>query len=143
MITLISNIAPILLGFFGKLLALKSQASSDLQKLQLEALMSRNKTLNAVRNREAKESPWSALNRRIVILVILGLVIFTQVAPVLLDVPTVIPTIREGFSFLGLQFTPDVMEYITVDGMLKLDEVFSWGTMIIEFMFGATIAKGK
>ena len=85
----------------------------------------------------------AAMNRRIIILVILGLVIFTQVAPVIFDVPTVIPTIIEGFSFLGIQLTPDVVEYATVEGLLKMEEVFSWATMIIEFYFGAQLAKGK
>ena len=48
-----------------------------------------------------------------------------------------------GFSFLGFQFTPDVVEYVTVEGMLKFDEIFKWATMIIEFYFGAQLAKGK
>jgi hypothetical protein len=85
----------------------------------------------------------AAWNRRIIILVILGLVIFTQVAPVWFNVPTVIPTVIEGFSFLGIQLTPDEIEYIAVDGMLKFDEIFKWATMIIEFYFGAQLAKGK
>jgi hypothetical protein len=85
----------------------------------------------------------AAWNRRIIILVILGLVIFTQVAPVWFNVPTVIPTVIEGFSFLGIQLTPDEIEYIAVDGMLKFDEIFKWATMIIEFYFGAQLAKGR
>jgi hypothetical protein len=85
----------------------------------------------------------AAWNRRIIILVILGLVIFTQVAPVWFDVPTVVPTIVEGFSILGIQLTPDVVEYVTVEGMLKFDEIFKWATMIIEFYFGAQLAKGR
>jgi hypothetical protein len=95
------------------------------------------------RDRADKESPMAAWNRRIIILVILGLVIFTQVAPVWLDVPTVIPTIVKGFSFLGIQLTPDVVEYATVEGLLKMEEIFQWATMIIEFYFGAQLAKGR
>jgi len=85
----------------------------------------------------------AAWNRRIIILVILGLVIFTQVAPVWLDVPTVIPTVVKGANFLGLQLTADIVEYKTVEGLLKFDEIFKWATMIIEFYFGAQLAKGK
>jgi hypothetical protein len=44
---------------------------------------------------------------------------------------------------LGIQLTPDVVEYATVDGLLKMDEIFGWATMIIEFYFGAQLAKGK
>ena len=132
-----------MLGFIGKLFALKSQAAAENQKLMMQQFAVRDKSINDARDRADKESPMAAMNRRIIILVILSLVIFTQVAPVVFDVPTVIPTIIEGFSFLGLQFTPDVVEYATVDGLLKMDEIFGWATMIIEFYFGAQLAKGK
>ena len=117
MISIITSMLPILLGFVAKLVALKSQAAAEQQKLMID--------------------------RRFIIVVILSLIIFTQVAPVFLDVPTVIPTVVKGFSFFGLQLTPDVVEYVTVDGMLKFDEIFKWAAMIIEFYFGAQLAKGK
>ena len=141
--TLLTNVAPILLGFIAKLIALKSQAASDNQKLMIASLQVRNDSINQARDRADKESPMAAWNRRIIILVILGLVIFTQVAPVMFDVPTVVPTIVKGASVLGFQLTPDVIEYVTVDGMLKLDEIFKWATMIVEFYFGAQLAKGR
>jgi len=141
--TLLTNVAPILLGFIAKLIALKSQAASDNQKLMIASLQVRNDAINQARDRADKESPMAAWNRRIIILVILGLVIFTQVAPVMFDVPTVVPTIVKGASVLGFQLTPDVIEYVTVDGMLKLDEIFGWATMIVEFYFGAQLAKGR
>ena len=143
MIALLTNVAPILLGFLAKLFALKSQAASDNQKLMIQSLQVRNDSINQARDRADKESPMAAWNRRIIILVILGLVIFTQVGPVYFDVPTVIPTIVKGASILGFQLTPDVIEYVTVEGMLKFDEIFQWATMIIEFYFGAQLAKGK
>ena len=143
MLTLFTNVAPIILGFVAKLIALKSQAASENQKLMIQSLQVRNDSINMARDRADKESPMAAWNRRIIILVILGLVIFTQVAPVWFNVPTVIPTVIEGFSFLGIQLTPDEIEYIAVDGMLKFDEIFKWATMIIEFYFGAQLAKGK
>ena len=143
MIALLTSVAPILLGFLAKLFALKSQAASDNQKLMIQSLQVRNDSINQARDRADKESPMAAMNRRIIILVILGLVIFTQVAPVWFDVPTVIPTIVKGFSFLGIQLTPDVIEYATVEGLLKMEEIFQWATMIIEFYFGAQLAKGR
>ena len=143
MIAFLTNIAPIILGFVAKLFALKSQAASENQKLMIQSLQVRNDSINQARDRADKESPMAAMNRRVIIFVILGLVIFTQVGPVYFDVPTVIPTIVEGFSFLGIQLTPDVVEYATVDGLLKMDEIFGWATMIIEFYFGAQLAKGK
>ena len=143
MLTLLTNIAPIILGFVAKLIALKSQAASENQKLMIQSLQVRNDSINMARDRADKESPMAAMNRRVIIFVILGLVIFTQVAPIYFDVPTVIPTIVEGFSILGIQLTPDVVEYATVDGLLKMDEIFKWATMIIEFYFGAQLAKGR
>ena len=143
MIAFLTNVAPIALGFIAKLFALKQQAAAENQKLMIQSLQVRNDSINMARDRADKESPMAAMNRRIIILVILGLVIFTQVAPVVFNVPTVVPTIIEGFSFLGIQLTPDVVEYATVEGLLKMEEVFSWATMIIEFYFGAQLAKGK
>ena len=143
MISLLTSIAPIFLGFFAKLVALKSKAAAENQKLMIESMQARNDSINQARAAADKESPMAAWNRRFIIMVILGLIIFTQVAPVLFNVPTVIPTVIEGFSVLGLQFTPDVVEYVTVEGMMKFDEIFKWASMIIEFYFGAQLAKGK
>lgn len=143
MITILTNAVPILLGFFAKLLAIKSQASSDNQKLMLEAFAAKNEAINNARDRADKESPMAAWNRRFIIISILGLIIFTQVAPVLFNVETVIPTVKEGFSLLGFNITPDQIEYVTVRGLIKFDEVFTWATMIVEFYFGAQLAKGK
>ena len=140
---LLTNVAPIILGFVAKLFALKSQAAAENQKLMIQSLQVRNDSINMARDRADKESPMAALNRRVIIFVILGLVIFTQVAPVWFDVPTVVPTIVKGASILGFQLTPDVVEYVTVEGMLKFDEIFRWATMIIEFYFGAQLAKGR
>ena len=143
MIAFLSNVAPIALGFVAKLFALKSQAAQEQQKLMIQSLQVRNDSINMARDRADKESPMAAMNQRIIILTILALVIFTQVAPVFWDIPTVIPTVIEGFSVLGFQLTPDVVEYVTVEGMLKFDEIFGWATMIIEFYFGAQLAKGR
>ena len=143
MISLLTSVFPILLGFVAKLIALKSQAASEHQKLMIQSLQVRNDSINQARDRADKESPMAAWNRRFIIVVILGLIIFTQVAPVWFDVPTVVPTVVKGFSFFGLQITPDVVEYVTVEGMLKFDEIFKCATMIIEFYFGAQLAKGR
>jgi hypothetical protein len=64
---------------------------------------------------------------------------------VFFNVPTVVPTVIEGASILGFELTPDTIEYVTVQAgaVLKFDEVFAWATMIIEFYFGAQLAKGK
>jgi len=143
MIALLTNIAPIALGFVGKLFALKSQAAQENQKLMMQQFAVRDKSINDARDRADKESPMAALNRRVIIFVILALIIFTQVAPPLMNIETVVPHLTEGISVLGFQLTRDTIEYVTVQAgaVLKLEEVFSWATMIIEFYFGAQLAK--
>jgi len=144
MITLLTNILPIALGFFGKLLALKQQSNADIQKLQMQALMARNESIDKARESANKESPWSAWNRRFIIVVILGLIVFTQVAPVAFEIPTVIKTIKEGYSLFGIiELTPDTVEFITVDGLMKFDEIFAWCSMIVEVYFGSQLAKPR
>ena len=130
------------MGFLMKLVAIRSKAATDVQKLQIEALSARAGQIDSAMAAADKEPPWAAMNRRVIIFVLLGIIVFTQVAPVFLDVPTVIPTLIKGTSFLGFDITPDKIEYITVKGMLKLDEVFKWTTLIVEFYFGAQLAKG-
>jgi len=134
---------PILGGFLMKLFALNQQAKQEQQTQMLDAFAARSQSVQEARVAASKESPMAAVNRRVIIFVILGLVVFTQIAPVLWNVETVIPTVREGISLLGFSVTPDEVEYVTVKGMLKLTEVFEWATMIVEFYFGAQLAKGK
>ena len=139
--TFLLEIAPIMLGFFAKLIAIRSKSQQEALNLAILANKQNQEALNLARQQSNQESPMAAWNRRFIIVVILSLVIFTQVAPVILDVPTVIPVVEKGISFFGLELTPEKTEYITVTGMLKLQEVFNWGTLIVEFYFGSQLAK--
>ena len=47
MIELFTGIAPVILGFFAKLLALRSQATTDNQKLLLEAFAVKSEAINS------------------------------------------------------------------------------------------------
>jgi len=141
MMTLLTNILPIAGGFVMKLFAINQAAKQDAQKMQLEALTARSVEIDKAREQANKESPMAAMNRRIIILTILALIIFTQIAPPLLDIQTVIPVVEKGTSFLGLDITSDKTTFIPVDGLVKYEEVFGWASMIIEFYFGAQLAK--
>jgi hypothetical protein len=140
MISLLTSIAPIALGFFGKLFAMKQHAAADQQKLMIGALQAQNNSINQARDMAAKESPFAAMNRRIIILVILGLLVAIQFAPIA-GLDTVIPTVTEGFSILGIKLGADVTTYDTVSGMVKNPEIYAFAEMIISFFFGAQIAK--
>ena len=143
MLTLLTNAIPVVLGFLAKLTAIKTQLAADNQKLMVEALMVKADAINQAREAQQKESPYSAFTRRVFIFVVLGMVVFMVVAPAILDIQTVIPVVREGFSFLGFEITPDKTEFITVKGMLLLEEVRAVFVMIAEMFFGATLAKSR
>ena len=140
MISLLTSVAPIALGFVAKLFAMKQHANSEQQKLMIQAMQVNNQSVNMAREAAAKESPFAAMNRRIVILVVLGLLVTIQFAPVL-GFDTVIPTIQEGFSVLGIKLTSDTTTYETVSGMVKNPEIYSFAELLISFFFGSQLAK--
>lgn len=141
MMTLLTNVLPIAGGFMMKLFALNQANKRETQQMQMEALTARNNVINDARKFAEKESPMASMNRRIIILVILALVVFTQIAPPLMDIQTAIPVIEKGTSVLGFEITSDKTTYIPVEGLVKYEEIFKWATMIIEFYFGAQLAK--
>ena len=140
MMTLLTNVLPILSGFLMKLFAMNQQAKQDAQKMQLEALTARSVEIDKAREQANKESPMAAMNRRIIILTILALIIFTQVAPPLMDIKTTIPIIEKSNGFLGFG-GGETTSFIEVAGLVKYTEVFEWASLIIEFYFGAQLAK--
>lgn len=142
MITIITNILPIILGYIGKFMAIKSKAASDSQKRMIEILGAKAGARQQAVEQSNRESPWAAVNRRVIIFVILFLVAIYPIAGIF-GIETVIPVVTEGFSFLGIFSTPEEVEYLTVKGLLKYEEIFGWATMIIEFYFGAQLAKAR
>ena len=140
MVSLLTSVAPIALGFFAKLFAMRQHANAEQQKLMIQAMQAQNNSINQARDFAQKETKFSAMNRRILILVVLGLLVTIQFAPVA-GLDTVIPTVKEGVSILGIKLTPDVTTYETVTGMVKHPEVYAFAEMIISFFFGAQLAK--
>ena len=64
----------------------------------------------------------------------------------LIGVSTIVPVTKEGYSFLGIfQITPDVIEYVKLEAgaVVKMDEIFRWSSMLVEFYFGGQLAKGR
>jgi hypothetical protein len=82
MVSLLTSIAPIALGFVGKLFAMKQHANADQQKLMIQAMQAQNNSINQAREFAVKETKFSALNRRILILVVLGLLVTIQFSPI-------------------------------------------------------------
>ena len=126
-----------------KLFALNQQAKAEQQSQMLDAFAARSQAVDAARIAANKESPMAALNRRLIIWVMLALIIVYVTAPLFLDIPTAVPIVTEGFSFLGFDITSDTIEYVMVKGLIKYDEIFSWTSLIVEMYFGASMAKGR
>ena len=143
MFSLLTNIAPILGGFLMKLFALNQQAKAEQQSQMLDALAARSQAVDAARIAANKESPMAALNRRLIIWVMLALITVYVLAPIIFDLPTAIPIVTEGISFLGFDITSDTVEYTMVRGLVKYDEIFGWTSLIVEMYFGASLAKGR
>ena len=143
MFSLLTNIAPILGGFLMKLFALNQQAKNEQHTQMLDAFAARSQSIDAARIAANKESPMAALNRRLIIWVMLTLIVVYVLAPILFDLPTAIPIVTEGISFLGFDITSDTVEYTMVRGLVKYDEIFGWTSLIVEMYFGASLAKGK
>jgi hypothetical protein len=137
---ILTHLIPIILGFVAKLLAIKSAQAHEQQKLMLESLAARSEQINLARESALKESPFAAWNRRILILVILGLVAVYPLAGIF-GVDTVVKSTSEGFSFLGLFSIGGGETFTTIKGLYKFDEIFQWATLIVEFYFGGQLAK--
>jgi hypothetical protein len=138
---ILTHLIPIALGFFAKLLAIKSQQAHDQQKLMLEALAAKSKEIQKARDQSNNESPMAAWNRRILMFAILALVAIYPLAGIF-GIETVIPVDIKPSSFLFFEWGGGTT-FETVKGLYKFDEIFAWATMIVEFYFGGQLAKGK
>tara|TARA_R110000850_G_scaffold115495_3_gene230922 strand:- start:2 stop:424 length:423 start_codon:yes stop_codon:yes gene_type:complete len=138
---ILTHLIPIALGFFAKLVAIKSQQAHDQQKLMLEALAAKSKEIQKARDQSNNESPMAAWNRRILMFVILALVAIYPLAGIF-GIETVIPVDIKPSSFLFFEWGGGTT-FETVKGLYKFDEIFAWATMIVEFYFGGQLAKGR
>ena len=143
MLTLLQHIIPIALGFFAKLLAIKSQQAHEQQQLMLQALAAKSEQIDKAREFSKDESPMAAWNRRILMFIILALVAVYPFAG-LIGIDTVIEVKEEPSSFFfGLFEWGENTHFQTVKGLFKFDEIFQWCTMIVEFYLGGQLAKGR
>ena len=144
MIDLLTSILPIGLGFLAKLVAIKSKAADDNQKLMIQAMNANAVSTNSARDFSKGESKMASLNRRTIIWVMLFLICFLQLSPVLFDVPTVIEVVDKGLSLFGIiQITPDQTRFEQVHGVIKFEEIFDFLSLIISFYFGASLSQTR
>ena len=143
MVSLITSILPIVFGFMMKLFALNQQVKAEQHTQMLDAFAARSQSIQDARVASSTESPMAALNRRLIIWVMLALIVLYVSAPLFLNIQTAVPIVHEGFSFLGFDITYDEIEYKMVSGLVKYDEIFEWTSLIVEMYFGASLAKGR
>ena len=143
MITILQHLIPIALGFFAKLVAIKSQQAHDQNKMMLEVLAAKSGEIQKAREQSNNESPMAAWNRRILMFAVLALVAIYPLSGVF-GIDTVIEVVEKPVTFFfGLFEIGGGTRFETVKGLYKFDEIFAWATMIIEFYFGGQLAKGK
>ena len=141
MIAILTELLPILTGFFSRMMAENMKMKSDQQKMMLQAMGAREEALDNAREFALKEPATSAMTRRIIYLTIISLIVVYVLAPVLFDIQTVIPVVEKGVSFLGFELSGDTTTFVTVDGLVKYEEVFAWASLIIEFFVGSQAGK--
>jgi hypothetical protein len=137
---ILTHLIPIALGFFAKLMAIKSAQAHETQKMMMAQLTAKSEQIDKAREQSMNESPFAAWNRRILILVILALVAVYPLAGIL-GVDTVVRTESDGMSILGIINFGGGETFTTIKGLYKFDEIFQWATLIVEFYFGGQLAK--
>lgn len=143
MLSLFMEVMPIFGGYLLKIVALQRQAKADEQKLLIQAIAANESVIKAAREQSNLESPMAALNRRVIIFVILSLIVVYVAAPIVIDIDTVIPVVKKGISFLGIQLTRDETEFHVVRGLVNYEKVWDFASIIIYFYFGSSLARGR
>ena len=141
MIAIFTELLPILTGFFTRMMAENMKMKSEQQKLMLQLMGAREESVNSAREFALREPPSSAFTRRIISLTVIALIVVYVLAPVIFDVQTVIPVVEQGVSFLGFEISGDKTTFVTVEGLVKYEEVFAWASLIIEFLVGVGAGK--
>jgi hypothetical protein len=145
MTSLITHLAPLLVGFFTKLLAIKSQGATDSLQLSIRANAVAAANLGSAREIAKEEGEGAKWFRRSIVFIVLAFVLIIIIVPPLFDIPLIIQMeSKNTFSFLGLiEFGAGNDYFEEINGLLKFEEVFDWALMILEFYFGGQMAKGR
>ena len=143
MLNLLMEVLPIFGGYLLKIVALQRQSKADEQKLLIQALAANESAVNAARDQSNTESPMAALNRRVIIFVILSLIVVYVAAPLVIDIETVIPVVKKGISWFGIQLSRDEVEFHVVRGLVNYEQVWEFASLIIYFYFGSSLARGR
>jgi len=139
MITLLSHILPIALGFIAKLTALKAEDNKQRQELMIKALAAQNQSFDSARK---YDTPASNASRRLLLWFLMFAISLSMLGYAVFDVPIYIEQVIKEPSYLfGLLGGGEHTEWIKIQGIPAFAELFQWMTVIIEMYFGATLAR--
>lgn len=130
---------PIILGFLGKFLALKAQDNKEIQERNLVALNAQAAEYKAVRE---IQSPAANGTRRLILVFLMAMMSVFVLGFALFEVPIYVEEVRPKLDFLfGIISIPESISWTEIKGIPAFKDFFSWMAIIIEFWFGAQLAK--
>ena len=139
MIAVLTNILPIIVGFFAKLIAIRSKAQSDIMKMAILGNKAEEASRDAARS---YDTPAAAFNRRTLIWFLMAMIGLVVAGGAFLDVPVFVEQEIAGASYLfGLFQEAAKTEWIEISGIVAHEDLWKWMTMIMELYFGASLAK--
>jgi len=139
MLEALPHLLSIALGFFAKLIALKTEDAKNREQLMLNALAAQQ---GAYADARSYDTPAARANRRLLIWFIMVAVMASVLGYAVLDVPVYVEQVtQEPSYFFGLIGGGERVEWVKIEGIPTFEEIFRWGTMIFEMLFGAQLAR--
>ena len=139
MISILTHIIPIALGFIAKLLALKAEDNKQRQEMMIKALSAQNQSLDMARK---YDTPVANASRRLLLWFLMAAIMLSMLGYVAFDAPIYVEQVVKDPSFLfGLIGGGEHIEWKEIRGIPSFQELFVWMQILIEFWFGATLAR--
>lgn len=133
------HLIPILVGFFAKLVALKSQDARVREELLIKGLSARTAVVEKAREHQ---TPASNAARRVILFFLVFAISLSMLGYVLFDVPIFVEeTVKSREYLFGLIGGTERTVWTKIEGIPSFEEIFTWMTILIEFWFGSQIAK--
>lgn len=139
MLAILQHSIPITLGFVGKLLALKAEDNKQRQEMMIKALAAQNQSIDVARK---YDTPAANASRRLLLWFLMLAIMFSMVGYVVTGSPIYVEQVVKDPSFLfGLIGGGEHVEWVKIEGIPSFEELFIWMQVLVEFWFGATLAR--
>lgn len=139
MLAILQHLIPMALGWLAKFLALRAEDKKNQQEMMLGALSAKVGVYKKVREHQ---TPAANFARRAILFFLMGCIGAFILGYAVFEVPILVETSTELPSyFFGLFGGGTETTWTEIRGIPAFDEVFVWMTVLIEFWFGAQLAK--